>query len=223
MITVHHLSQSRSYRILWLLEELELPYEVVYYRRDKSLLAPESLKRIHPLGKAPIISDGEFVLAESGAIIDYLEAHYDPAHLFSPEDPLDDSWIRYRYWLQYAEGSLMPLLLLKLVFSRLNQAPVPWLVRPIGSAVNKRVSQMFITPQLALHCRYIDEHLSKSPWFAGERFTAADIQMSLPLDLMDARVNITGYPALRAYLDKVRLRPAYLRAKKREQQLEKGK
>ncbi|MEA9392883.1 glutathione S-transferase [Acerihabitans sp. TG2] len=217
MITVHHLNQSRSHRILWLLEELDLPYDVTYYQREKNMLAPESLKRIHPLGKSPIITDGELTLAESGAIIDYVEDRYDSAHLLSPADSHDDSWVRYRYWLHYAEGSLMPLLVMKLIFGMLSKPPVPWLARPIGAAVGKGVSQKYLDPQLLTHCRYLESHLSQYPWFAGERFSAADIQMSFPLEGLAARVGINGYPALQAYIDKLRQRPAYQRAKKREQ------
>lgn len=218
MITVHHLNQSRSHRILWALEELDLPYEVNYYQREANMLAPESLKRVHPLGKSPIITDGGLTLAESGAIIDYVEDRYDSAHLLSPADAHDDSWIRYRYWLHYAEGSLMPLLVMKLIFGMLGKAPVPLLARPIGAAVGKGVSLKFLDPQLLTHSRYLENHLSRYPWFAGDRFSAADIQMSFPLEGLAARVGIDGYPALQAYLDKLRRRPAYQRAKRRERQ-----
>lgn len=217
MITVHHLNQSRSHRILWLLEELELPYEVMYYQREPNMLAPEALKRIHPLGKSPIITDGGLTLAESGAIIDYVEDRYDNAHLLSPVDSHDDSWVSYRYWLHYAEGSLMPLLVMKLIFGMLGKPPVPWLARPIGAALGKGVSQKYLDPQLLIHCRYLESHLNQYPWFAGARFSAADIQMGFPLEGLAARVGIDGYPALQAYIDKLRQRPAYQRAKKREQ------
>ncbi len=218
MITVHHLNKSRSHRILWLLEELDLPYDVIYYQREKTMLAPESLKRVHPLGKSPIITDGGLTLAESGAIIDYVEDRYDSAYLLAPQDTHGDSWIRYRYWLHYAEGSLMPLLVMKLIFGMLGKAPVPLLVRPVGAALGKGVQQKYVDPQLLAHSRYLENHLSQHPWFAGERFSAADIQMSFPLEGLASRVGIDGYPALQAYLAKLQQRPAYQRAKKREQQ-----
>lgn len=218
MLTVHHLNQSRSHRILWLLEELGLPYDVMYYRREKSMLAPEALKKVHPLGKSPIITDGALTLAESGAIIDYIEDRYDSAFLLTPQDSRSDEWVRYRYWLHYAEGSLMPLLVMKLIFGMLGKAPVPLLARPIGAAVGKGVSHKYLDPQLLTHSGYLENHLSLHPWFAGERFSAADIQMSFPLEGLASRVGITGYPALQAYLDKLQRRPAYQRAKIREQQ-----
>ncbi|WP_413736099.1 glutathione S-transferase [Sodalis sp. RH21] len=218
MITVHHLNKSRSHRILWLLEELDLPYDVIYYQREKTMLAPESLKRVHPLGKSPIITDGGLTLAESGAIIDYVEDRYDSAYMLAPQDTHGDGWIRYRYWLHYAEGSLMPLLVMKLIFGMLGKAPVPLLVRPVGAALGKGVQQKYVDPQLLTHSRYLENHLSQHPWFAGERFSAADIQMSFPLEGLASRVGIDGYPALQAYLAKLQQRPAYQRAKKREQQ-----
>lgn len=217
MLTVHHLNKSRSHRILWLLEELGLPYDVMYYQREKTMLAPESLKKIHPLGKSPIITDGALTLAESGAIIDYVLDRHDDAFLLAPQDHRGEEWVRYRYWLHYAEGSLMPLLVMKLIFGMLGKAPVPLLARPIGAAVGKGVSRKYLDPQLHTHRRYLENHLSLYPWFAGEQFSAADIQMSFPLEGMAARVGIDGYPALRAYLEKLRLRPAYQRATLREQ------
>ncbi|NDL65116.1 glutathione S-transferase [Acerihabitans arboris] len=218
MLTVHHLNKSRSHRILWLFEELGLSYDVIYYQREKTMLAPESLKKIHPLGKSPIITDGALTLAESGAIIDYAEDRYDSAHLLSPRDSHGDDWVRYRYWLHYAEGSLMPLLVMKLIFGMLGKPPVPLLVRPIGAAMGRGVAQKYLDPQLLNHGRYLENHLGQHPWFAGERFSAADIQMSFPLEGMASRVGIEGYPAIRAYLDKLQQRPAYQRAKIREQQ-----
>lgn len=217
MITVHHLNQSRSHRILWLLEELSLPYEVVYYQREKSMLAPPSLKRIHPLGKAPIVTDDGLTLAESGAIIDYLQARYDSAHLFSPADGLSDSGVRYRYWLHYAEGSLMPLLVMKLIFGMLGKPPVPLLARPLGAAVGKGVQRQYVDPQLATHRQYIEEHLTLYPWFAGEQFTAADIQMSFPMEGLVSRFGAEGFPKIQAFVSKIQSRPAYLRAKAREE------
>ncbi|XBS70056.1 glutathione S-transferase [Acerihabitans sp. KWT182] len=216
MITVHHLNQSRSHRILWLLEELSLPYEVIYYRREKSMLAPPSLKRVHPLGKSPIVTDEGLTLAESGAIIDYLETRYDGGHLFSPADSLGDSGLRYRYWLHYAEGSLMPLLVMKLIFSMLGKPPVPLLARPLGAAVGKGVQRQYLDPQLAVHRQYVEDHLKTYPWFAGDQFSAADIQMSFPLEGLISRFGAADFPHIRAFVANIQSRPAYLRAQARE-------
>ena len=216
MITVHHLNQSRSYRILWLLEELSLPYEVVYYQREKSMLAPPSLKRIHPLGKSPVITDGELVLAESGAIIDYLTVRYDGDHRFNPADPASGEGVGYRYWLHYAEGSLMPLLTMKLIFSMLGKAPVPLLARPLGAALGAGFQKQYLNPQLSAHRQYLENHLGHSRWFAGDRFSAADIQMSFPLEILASRFGADGFPHIQAFLDTIQSRPAYLRAKARE-------
>lgn len=217
MITVHHLNKSRSYRILWLLEELALPYEVIYYQREKSMLAPAALKRIHPLGKSPIITDGNLTLAESGAIIDYVEQRYDRDHLLSPADPDSDSWVQYRYWLHYAEGSLMPPLVMKLIFGMLGKAPVPLLVRPVGAALGNGVQKKYLDKQLQDHRQYLDDHLSRHAWFTGHSFSAADIQMSFPLEAMADRVGVEGFPALQAFITNIRQRPAYQRARAREQ------
>jgi len=216
MITVHHLNQSRSHRILWLLEELSLPYEVVYYQREKSMLAPPSLKRVHPLGKSPIVTDDGRTLAESGAIIDYLEERYDITHLFSPMDNLSDSGVRYRYWLHYAEGSLMPLLVMKLIFGMLGKPPVPLLARPLGAVVGMGVQRQYLNPQLTIHRQYLEDHLTLYPWFAGEQFSAADIQMSFPMEGLVSRFGAEGFPKIQAFVTKIQSRPAYLRAKARE-------
>ncbi len=218
MITVHHLNKSRSHRILWLLEELSLPYQVKYYQREKSMLAPESLKRVHPLGKSPIISDNEMVLAESGAIIDYLEERYDVGHLLCPENSQCPNWVVYRYWLHYAEGSLMPPLVMKLIFSMLGKPPVPLLVRPIGAAIGKGVQKEYLDKQLETHRQFIEDHLSQHNWFADGQFTAADIQMSFPLEALASRVGIEGFPAIGDFIHRIQQRPAYQRARLREQQ-----
>lgn len=216
MLTVHHLNQSRSHRILWLFEELGLSYDIVYYQREKNLQAPDSLKKIHPLGKSPIVTDSGLTLAESGAIIDYILDRYDNAHLLAPPDSHSDEWVSYRYWLHYAEGSLMPLLVMKLVFSMLGKAPVPLLARPIGAVVGKGVAYNYLDPQLQTHGRFLEHHLVHHAWFAGDNFSAADIQMSYPLENLASRVGLGAYPSLQAYLERLRLRPAYQRATLRE-------
>lgn len=210
MITVHHLNNSRSQRVLWLLEELEVPYQIKRYQREASMLAPAELKKVHPLGKSPVITDGNRVVAESGAILEYLEAHYDAENRLKLLD--EEEVIQSRYWLHYAEGSLMPLLVMKLIFSRMGQAPVPWLLRPIGSAFGKGVQKGYLNPQIATHRQFIEQHLTRHEWFAGSRFSIADVQMSFPLQALSARGGAADSPAIQAWLQKVQARAAWQRA-----------
>ena len=213
MITVHHLNNSRSQRVLWLLEELGVPYEIKRYQRDKeTMLAPASLRVVHPLGKSPVITEGAFTLAESGAIIEYLaerEGRLVPM-LGSPQ------YQRYRYWMHYAEGSAMPPLLLKLVFDRVEKAKAPFFVRPVVRAIAGKAKSSFIEPQIKLHLDYLEGELGKSTWFAGEEFSAADIQMSFPIEGAAARGGLdAGRPKLMAFLQRIHERPAYQRALER--------
>lgn len=210
MITVHHLNNSRSQRVLWLLEELEVPYQIKRYQREASMLAPAKLKKVHPLGKSPVITDGNRVVAESGAILEYLAAHYDAENQLKLFD--EEEVIQSRYWLHYAEGSLMPLLVMKLIFSRMRQAPVPWLLRPIGSAFGKGVQKGYLNPQIATHRQFIEQHLTRHKWFAGSRFSIADMQMSFPLQALTARGGAADSPAIQAWLQKVQARAAWQRA-----------
>lgn len=212
MIKVHHLENSRSQRVLWLLEELELPYEVVHYQRDsKTMLAPASLKAIHPLGKSPVITDGDVTMAESGAIIEYLLERYGQGRL-RPEPGTPEHW-RFRYWLHYAEGSAMFPLLLKLVFSRLPKSPMPSLIRPIVRKVSEKAQGSYIDPQIKLHLDYLESELTKAEWFVGNQFTAADVQLSFPLEAASARAGLVqGWPKLAEFLAKIQARPAYQRA-----------
>ncbi|MEP0920060.1 glutathione S-transferase [Leptolyngbya sp. DQ-M1] len=215
MITVHHLNNSRSQRILWLLEELELEYDIKYYDRDpKTLLAPASLRQVHPLGKSPVITDGTLIVAESGAIIEYLIEQYGQGRLAPP--PGTPERLRYIYWLHYAEGSAMPPLLLKLVFDRIEQQPMPFFAKPIAHAIAKRTKETFIIPQITQHLNYLEAGLEKSPWFVGNEFTAADIQMSFPIEAAVARGGLNAsYPRLREFCDRIHSRPAYQRALER--------
>jgi len=214
MIVVHHLEASRSQRVLWLLEELGIPYEVKRYARDaKTLLAPEELRRVHPLGKSPLVTDGDVTLAESGAIIEYLVETYGAGRLLPRAGTPERR--RYTYWLHYAEGSAMPPLLLKLVFTKMKQGPVPFFVRPVVRGIADKVLTTFVEPQLALHLDWMESELGKSTWFAGEELTAADIQMSFPVEAAVARGG-GDRPRLRAFVARVHERPAYQRA------LEKG-
>jgi glutathione S-transferase len=210
MITVHHLNNSRSQRVLWLLEELGLPYEIVKYQRDaKTMLAPPELRRIHPLGKSPIVTDGDLVLAESANILEHFverEGRLAPA-VGTPE------YERYRYWMHYAEGSMMPPLLLKLVFDRIENAKAPFFVRPILKSVAENARGAFIGPQLALHLAYVESELGKHAWFAGDEFTAADIQMSFPVEAAVARAAPhANRHRIMEFVDRIHARPAYQRA-----------
>ena len=216
MLTVHHLNNSRSQRVLWLLEELGVPYEIRKYQRDpKTMLAPSSLKKVHPLGKSPVITDGELTVAESGAIIEYLVERYGNGALAPPASA--PARRRYIYWLHYAEGSLMPLLVMKLIFARIKSAPMPFFARPIARRIVKSISGGYLDPQIRTHLAYLEGELTKSAWFAGEEFTAADVQMSFPVEAAAVRAGLgADYPRLQAWLDRIQARPAYRRA------LEKG-
>src|SRR3984957_3003243 len=181
MIVVHHLNNSRSQRVLWLLEELELEYEVKRYERDrKTMLAPPELKAVHPLGKSPVVTDGDRTLAESGAIVEYLVERHGGGRLVPP--PGTAERLRYTYWLHYAEGSAMPPLLLKLIFDRIETSPMPFFVKPIARGISAKVKGSFIEPQITQHLDYLEGELGKNSWFAGNEFSAADIQMSFPLE-----------------------------------------
>ena len=217
MITVHHLNNSRSQRVLWLLEELGLDYTVVRYQRDaKTMLAPPELRKIHPLGKSPVVVDGEHVLAESGAILEYLVERYDAARRFAPS-PGTAEHLRYRYWLHYAEGSAMPPMLLSLVFSRIRQAPMPFFAKPIAHRIADKAMTGFVGPQVKLHLDYMEGELARHDWFAGGSFSAADVQMSFPLEAAQARGGLTAatHPRLTDWLSRIRARPAYQRAVQR--------
>jgi glutathione S-transferase len=217
VITVHHLNNSRSQRILWLLEELGLPYEVKRYQRDaKTMLAPPELRAVHPLGKSPVISDGELTLAESGAIVDYLASRYGDGKLVPAEKTPER--LRYSYWMHFAEGTAMPPLLLKLIFDRLESGKgMPFFVRPVARAIAGQVKSRMVTPNLERQLDYMEGELGKSEWFAGSAFSAADIQMSFPLEAAASRGGLDARrPKLWGFLQKIHARPAYERA------LEKG-
>ena len=216
MITVHHLESSRSQRVLWLLEELALPYQLVRYARDpKTLLAPPSLRAIHPLGKSPVLVDDGHTLAESGAILEYLVERYDTGHALSPTPlPVDSpERLQYRYWMHYAEGSAMPPLLLTLVLARIRDARMPFFARPVARSIIGKAMAGFVGPQVKLHLDWMESSLARSGgWFGGERFTAADIQMSFPVEAAAARHGLASHPQLAGFLQRIHARPAYQRA-----------
>jgi glutathione S-transferase len=209
MITIHHLENSRSHRIVWLLEELELPYEIRHYQRDaKTSLAPPELLRVHPLGKSPVITEGDLTIAESGAIIEYLIERHGNGKLV----PLAGSpqRLRYTYWLHFAEGSAMPPLVMKLVFSRIEKAPMPFFAKPIARSILRKVRAGLIDPNLERIVTHIEAELAGNDWFAGDAFTAADIQMSFPVEAAAARLG--ARPAIARFLERIHARPAYQRA-----------
>jgi glutathione S-transferase len=214
MIKVHHLNDSRSQRVLWLLEELGLDYEVVRYERDAtSRLAPPELLAIHPLGKSPVIQDDGVTVAETGAVVEYLLDTYGEGRLRPPAGSEDAR--RFTYWLHYAEGSAMPPLLLKLVFSMLPRR-APGLVRPLVKSIAAKALTGFVDPQLRTHVGFWEDELGRSEWFAGDQFTAADIMMSFPVEAgADRAFDPATKPRLRAFLDKIHARPAYRRALER--------
>ncbi|HZX71605.1 MAG TPA: glutathione S-transferase [Rhodanobacter sp.] len=215
MITLHHLNNSRSQRILWLLEELGVPYEIRRYQRDpKTMLAPPELRLVHPLGKSPVITDGELTLAESGAIIEYLAERYGNGKLLPAAGTRER--LRCSYWLHYAEGSAMPPLLLKLVLNRVRTTPAPFFVKPIARGIADKVDRTFTDPQLKLHLDYLEAELGAHEWFVGDSLSAADIQLSFPLEAFAARGGLgSNYPRLDAFLQRIHARPAYRRALER--------
>ena len=205
MITVHHLNNSRSQRVLWLLEELGVPCEVKRYERDsKTMLAPAALKAVHPLGKSPVITDDKLTVAESGAITEYLLDVYGKGKDASGLRPVDGTpeRLRFTYWLHYAEGSAMTPLLLALIFGRLPKAPMPFFVKPVAKGIAAGALKSFILPQINAHLDYMEGELAKSEWFAGGAFSAADIQMSFVLEAAATRGGLNrSRPQLAAFLE----------------------
>ena len=212
MLTVHHLENSRSQRILWLLEELGLEYEIRHYARDPlTRLAPPELRAVHPLGKSPVVTEGGATIAESGAIIEYLLERHGGGRLIPPAGTPER--LRYTYWLHFAEGSAMPPLLMKLVFDKIETAPMPFFARPIARAISKNVKTLLIAPNLERHLTFMEDALGAAEWFAGAEFTAADIQMSFPVEASRGRAGLdASRPRLMRYLDRIHARPAYQRA-----------
>ncbi|MGI2908040.1 glutathione S-transferase family protein [Tolypothrix sp. VBCCA 56010] len=199
MLVVHHLNNSRSQRVLWLLEELGIEYEIKRYERDtKTMMAPESLRQVHPLGKSPVITDGDLTIAESGAIIEYLVDRYGNNRLVPASGTPER--LRYTYWLHYAEGSAMPPLVMRIIFKNFETK-------------DSKAMDGFIAPQIKLHFDYIEDELGKSTWFTGEEFTAADIQMSFPLEILAGiPQEVESRPKIKEFLDRIHARPAYKRA-----------
>jgi glutathione S-transferase len=212
MIVVHHLNNSRSQRVLWLLEELGLPCEIKAYERDpKTQLAPAALREVHALGKSPVITEDEVTVAESGAIIEYLVERHGAGRLVpavgTPER------LRYRYWMHFAEGSAMPPLLMKLIFDRIASAPMPFFAKPIARGITDKVMASYIGPNLTRQLDFMEGELARSEWFAGDEFSAADVQMSFPIEASAHRAGLNASrPKLMAWLGRIHARPAYQRA-----------
>jgi len=215
MVVVHHLENSRSQRVLWLLEELAVPYEVKRYERNReTMLAPPQLLAVHPLGKSPVIVDGGVTVAESGAIIEYLVDKYGDGRLIPPTGTPER--LRYTYWMHYAEGSAMPPMLLKLVFSRVASSPAPWPISVIARRIAATVDKAFIGPNVQRNLDFMNSELATRTWFAGDEFTAADVQMSFPVEVAAARAGLDATrPQLFGYLQRIHARDAYKRALER--------
>lgn len=214
MIVVHHLNNSRSQRVLWALEELGVPYEIKHYKRNlKTNLAPASLKKVHPLGKSPVITDGDITVAESGAIIEYLAQTYGQDH-FIPEANTQ-AHRQYLYWLHFAEGTLMQQLLLKLILEKAVQRSMPFLIKPIAKGIMKKIMAGYVGPNIKASLDLIENHLKNNEWFAGNELSGADIQMSFPLEAWAARKPADqNYPTIVAFVKRFQAREAYQKALK---------
>lgn len=212
MIKLHHLNNSRSQRVLWLLEELELNYEIVKYKRDKlTQLAPKSLKKIHPLGKAPVLEDAGNTIAESGAIIEYLIRTYGVGKIFTPSGP--NELQQYTFWMHFAEGSLMPPLVMKLVFEKIKSSPMPFFVKPIAKMIANTVLSSYVDPGVEGNLKFIENYLGKNKWFTGAQMGGADIQMSFPLEAGMSRVqNSELYPNITEFVSRLKELPTYQKA-----------
>lgn len=212
MIKLHHLEYSRSFRILWALEELGLDYELINYQRGKDLAAPTSLKKIHPLGKAPIIEiDGE-VIAESAVILESLASRYDNQQQFRPSQP--QALAQYNFWVHFAEGSLMPYLVFTLVMQQLGKKPIPPVIRSFTGAIGQQVFKQFMRPRLKEQVLFIEQHLANNEYFAGD-FSFADVQMVFPLLGLQEIPHMPAMPNIQAYLQRVIARPAYQQAQQK--------
>lgn len=216
MVVLHHLENSRSHRILWLLEELGVAYELKTYRRDpETSLAPPELFAVHPLGKAPVITHDGRTIAESGAIIEYLLEQFDSEGALLPAKSTA-AYQQYRYWMHFAEGSFMPLMVMSLIFNRLEKARMPFFAKPIAKSIAGKVRQSYLQPNTKRALDYMEATLAASEWFAGPDFSAADIQMSFPVEAAASRAGLGDrYPVLQTFLTRIHARPAYRRALER--------
>jgi glutathione S-transferase len=215
VLTVHHLENSRSLRIIWLLEELGLPYEIKHYKRDSvTNLAPPELLAVHPLGKSPVVTDGATVMAESGAIMEQLVEAHGPQLRPAAGTPERN---RYVYWMHFAEGSAMPPLVMALIFGRIKSAKMPFFAKPIANGIADKVLGGFVRPNIERQLTYMNDELKGRAWFCGTDFSAADVQMSFPVQAASARggMDAAKHPHLADWLSRAEARPAYLRAVER--------
>lgn len=209
MIKLHHLENSRSTRILWLLEELNLDYELITYKRTaKTLRAPKSAQSLHPLGRFPIVEVDGRILVESGAIITYMVAREGKCKPTDEEDQL-----QYTYWLHYAEGSAMTPMIVKLITTGMKNTKLPFFIKPIVKSIAKKIDQSFTDGEIQTHFGWIEKFLSEHQYFAGDHFSAADIQMSYPIQASFVRSDVfPNRPFTQAWLDRVQSRSAYQQA-----------
>lgn len=210
-ITIHHLNNSRSFRIIWLFEELGLGYKISKYQRKPDMMAPDELKRIHPLGKSPVITDHGHTIAESGAIIDYVLDKYGNGRLKPPKENTD-AYLKYNFYMHYAEGSLMPPLLVSLIVQKIENAKVPFFIKPISKRIAQKIKDTYIQPQMNTHLDFLESELKNSTWFTGEDFTAADIQMSFPLLAANSRWGLGNRPNLKRFIERIESKESFKRA-----------
>lgn len=212
MLVLHHLENSRSQRIAWALEALGVEYTIETYQRTPDKEAPATLKRVHPLGHAPILQDGDLTLAESGAILEYLADVYDDKQVLKPGAGDRDALLNYRYWLHFAEGSLMPLLIVMMLFKSIPKQPMPFFVKPVAKGIGSKVTEKFVMPRLRQMLSYMEDHLNQQQWFAGAYISGADIQMSFPVLALSETMDLSEYPSVCRWLTHIRKEPAYQRA-----------
>ncbi|MDQ7050907.1 MAG: glutathione S-transferase [Enterobacterales bacterium] len=212
MITLHYLENSRAQRILWLLEALEVDYKLALYHRNKlTMLAPSELKNIHPLGKSPVLTDGDLVLVESGAIVEYLIDTYAKGK-FKPKAKTDD-YLKYQQFMHYAEASLMPFLLLSLIFNKIKESPMPFFVKPVAKLIANKTLTSFVAPNISTNLDYLEEYLGDNTWFAGDKISGADFMMSFPIEGAGSRLGFEeNYPNLKRYIDQIHALPSYQKA-----------
>lgn len=213
MLHLHHLENSRSFRIIWLLEELKVDYQLTCYERNKAYRAPDSLKKIHPLGHTPILEVNDRPLVESGFIIEYLIKHYDEEQQFKPTNDNTEAWEAYTFWLHFAEASIMPLLVMRLVFTKVVEKS-PMLIKPVSKSIRKQVENNMINDSLTTMLNMMEQQLQHNHWFAGAAFSAADIQMHLVVVATNAGSGLdrVKYANILNWLKRCEARDAFKRA-----------
>ncbi|MCG3810145.1 MULTISPECIES: glutathione S-transferase [Psychrobacter] len=216
MLHLHHLANSRSFRIIWLLEELGVDYQLTCYERNKAYRAPDSLKKINPLGHAPMLEVNDRVLIESGFIIEYLIKHYDSEKQFKPADDNEAAWEAYTFWLHFSEASVMPPLVMRLVFTKVVEQS-PMLIKPVSKSIRNQVEKNMISKSLDAILAMMEQHLQDNHWFAGAEFSAADIQMHLAVVGANAGTGLDSskYANILIWLKRCEERDAFKRAEEK--------